>query len=110
VVASNGRLLEQLEVEREREMRMRFDLRKEEWDALKTERDDALSEREETRTQLSGLSFFERRKLWREERKREEELRITARAKIKELRLKERQEEEKLGPGTPPDAKDNGPK
>ena len=110
LVASNGRLLEQLEAEREEEMHMRFALRKDEWDVLKTERDDELSEREKTRTQLSGLSFLQRRKIWREERKREDELRTTARAKIKDLRLKERESEEKLGPGTPTDAKDNEPK
>ena len=105
VMASNGRLLEQLEDEREREMEMRLALRKEEWDVLKTERSEALSEREKTGTQLSGLSFFQRRKVWREERKKEEEFRTTARAQIKDLRQKERQDEEKLGPGTPTDAK-----
>jgi hypothetical protein len=106
VMASNGRLLEQLEDEREREMEMRSALRKEEWDVLKTERGEALSERERTRTQLSGLSFFQRRKVWREERNREKEFRTTARAQIQDLRQKERQDEEKLGPGTPTDAKD----
>jgi len=106
VVASNGRLLEQLEVEREHEMHMRFALRKEEWDVLKTERSEALSEREKTGTQLSGLSFFQRRKVWREERNREKEFRTTARAQIQGLRQKECQDEEKLGPGTPTDAKD----
>ena len=110
VVASNGRLLEQLEVEREQEMHMRFALRKEEWDVLKTERSEALSEREKTRTQLSGLSFFQRRKIWREERNREEEFRSTAKAQIKDLRQKERQNEEKLGPEAPTDAKDKEPR
>jgi Ion channel len=109
VVASNGRLLEQLEDEREREFEMRFALRKEEWDVLKTERSEALSERDKTRTQLSGLSFFQRRKIWREERNREEEFRSTARAQIKDLRQKERQNEEKLGSGTTADAKDKEP-
>ena len=106
VVASNGRLLELLEDEREREMEMRFSLRKEEWDDLKTEKSEALSEREKTRTQLSGLSFFQRRKIWREERKREKEFRSTADAQIKDLRHKERQDEEKLGPGTSPETND----
>jgi Ion channel len=63
VVSSNGRLLEQLEDEREREIEMRLALRKEKWDVLTTERSKALSEREKTRTQLSGLSFFQRRKI-----------------------------------------------
>ena len=109
VVASNGRLLERLEHEREREIEMRFALRKEEWDVLKTERGEVLSEREKTRAQLSGLSFFQRRKIWREERNREKEFRSTAEAQIKDLRQKERQDEEKLGPGTPTDPKDKEP-
>jgi hypothetical protein len=109
VVASNGRLLEQLEDEREREIEMRFALRKEEWDVLKTERSEQLSEREKTRTQLSGLSFFLRRKIWREERKKEQEFRNAARAQIKDLRQKERQDEQKLRPGTPADPKDKEP-
>jgi hypothetical protein len=109
VVASNGRLLEQLEDEREREMEMRFALRKEEWDVLKTERSEALSEREKTRTKLSGLSFFQRRKILQEERKREEEFRRAARVQIEGLRQKERQNEEKLGPETPTDTKDQEP-
>jgi hypothetical protein len=102
VVASNSRLLEQQEVEREREMHMRFARRKEEWDALKKEREEERSEREETRTQVSGASFFQRRRIWKEERKREEELRRAMIAGIEELRRKERQDEEKLGAGTPP--------
>ena len=106
VMASNSRLLEQLEDEREREMEMRFALRKEERGLLKTERSEALSEREKTKTQLSGLSFFQRLKIWREERNKEDEFRSTARAQIKGLRQKERQDEEKLGPGTGANAKD----
>jgi len=106
VMASNSRLIEQLEDEREREMEMRFAMRKEESGVLKTERSEELSEREKTKTQLSGLSFFQRLKIWREERNKEEELRTTARAQIKDLRQKERQDEEKLGPGMPTDAKD----
>lgn len=109
VVASNGRLLERLEDEREREIEMRFALRKKEWDVLKTERGEVLSEREKTRAQLSGLSFFQQLKIWREERNREKEFRSAAEAQIKDLRQKERQDEEKLGPGTPPDPKDKEP-
>jgi hypothetical protein len=109
VMASNSRLLEQLEDEREREMEMRFALRNEESGVLKTERSEVLSEREKTRTQLSGLSFFQRRKIWREERNKEEEFRSTAQAQIKDLRQKERQDEERLGTGAPADPKDKDP-
>src|SRR3984885_14171218 len=99
VVASNGRLLEQLEDEREREMEMRFTLRKEEWDVLKKERDAAQSEREKTRTQVSGVPFLQRHKIWKAERKTEADLHSAERAEIEELRRKERQKEEQLGPG-----------
>jgi hypothetical protein len=99
VVASNGRLLEQLEDEREREMHLRFALRKEEWGVLKKGRDAAQSEREKTRTQVSGVPFLQRHKIWKAERKTEADFHSAERTEIEELRRKERQEEEKLGPG-----------
>jgi hypothetical protein len=99
VVASNGRLLEQLEDEREHEMHMRFALRKEEWDVLKKGRDAAQSEREKTRTQVSGVPFLQRHKIWKAERKTEADLHSAERTEIEELRQKERQNEEQLGPG-----------
>jgi hypothetical protein len=109
VVASNGRLLEQLEDEREQEMHMRFALRKEEWDVVKKGTDAAQSEREKTRTQVSGVPFLQRHKIWKAERKTEEDLHTAERAEIEELRRKERQDEEKLGPGTPADPRDKEP-
>jgi hypothetical protein len=102
VVASNGRLLERLEDEREREMHLRFALRKEEWDALKGERDAERSEREKTTKQLSHAPFFQRFKIWKEERTRQEEIRSAGQADIEDLRRKERQNEEKLGSAAPP--------
>ncbi len=60
------------------------------------------SEREKIRAQLSGASFFEMCKIWKEERKREAELRGAVREEIAERRRKERQEEEKLVLGAPP--------
>ena len=102
VVSSHRQLLEQIEDEREGEMKMRFALGKEEWDALRKERDEERSEREKARTQAYGASFVQQRKIWEDERKKNEELRSAMRAEIEELRRKERQEEEKLGSGTPP--------
>jgi hypothetical protein len=102
VVSSNGRLLERLEDEREREMHLRFALRKEEWDAMKGERDAERSEKEKTRTQVSGAPFFQRLKIWKEERARQEGLRSAERAEIEEFRRKEDQNEEKLGSAVPP--------
>ena len=77
---------------------MRFALRKEEWEAVKRARDAEVSEREKIRAQSSD-PFFQRYKVWEEERKSEEEIRRVVRAEIDELRRKERLDEEKLGTG-----------
>jgi hypothetical protein len=102
VVSSHRQLLGQIEDEREDEMKMRFALGKEEWDALRKEKAEERSEREKARTQAYGASFVQQRKILEDERKKNEELRSAMRAEIEELRRKERQEEEKLGSGTPP--------
>jgi hypothetical protein len=102
VVSSHRQLLEQIEEERECEMRMRFALRKEEWDALIKERGEERSEKERARTQAYGASFAQQRKIWEDERKSEEELRKVMRVQIEELHRKERRDEEKLRSGTPP--------
>ena len=97
VVASNGRLIEQLEEERKGEMHLRFALRKDEWEAVKRARDAELSVREKIKAQDSDVPFFQRYKIWEEERKSDEEIRRVVRAEIDELRRKERLDEEKLG-------------
>jgi hypothetical protein len=78
-------------------------LRKDEWDALKNERDAERAEKEKGRMQVAGTSFFQRRRIWKEERKRVAELRRAKAAEIADLRRKERQGEDKLGPGDPPE-------
>ena len=98
VVASHKQLIEQLEDERERELHMRSTLRKAEWDALMTEREAERSDGEKTRTQMAGASFLQRCRIWWGERKRVQELRRAKAAEIDELRRKEREDEEKLGP------------
>ena len=70
VVRSHRQLLEQIEDERESEMKMRFALGKEEWDALRKERDEGQSEREKARTQAYGASFVQQRKILEDERKK----------------------------------------
>ena len=102
VLAAHGRLVDQLEEEREQEMHMRFAARKEAWDALKEERRVEQAEREKTRVQAAGKSFFERRKIWKEQKQREAELRRARVTAILEVRRKERLEEEKLGTGEAP--------
>jgi hypothetical protein len=90
VVASNRRLLEQVEAEREEEMHMRFALRKKEWDALKAERGAERAYKEKTETADAGSSIIQKLRIWREERKRIAELRSEYRAKMKDLRRQER--------------------
>jgi len=107
VVASNRRLLEQLEDEREREMHMRFALRKQEWDALKEQRVLVRAEREKARTQAAGASFFQRLRIWKEEMGRVKELRRAKAAEIEALRQKEHLYEESLAPRVPPENTDN---
>ncbi len=109
VVSSNGRLIEQLEDEREREMHMRFAMREEEWEVVKRESAAAQTEREKARAKMSGASLFERLNIWKEERENENKLRSAGRAEIVELHRKEREDEEKLGAEeTPPDPKGKG--
>jgi hypothetical protein len=107
VVAANRRLLEQLEDEREREMRMRFALRKQEWDNLKGERVFVESEIEKIKMKTAGVSFLQRLGIWKEEMVRVKELRRAKAAEIEALRQKERLDEESPAPGVPPEKPDN---
>jgi hypothetical protein len=106
VVAANRQLLGALEEEREREMHMRFALRKKEWDALKTESD---AERAEKAKGAAGASLMQRFRMWREEREMVAELRREKLAKIEELRRQERLEEKKLGDGPAAGSEDTEP-
>jgi hypothetical protein len=100
-VTAHGQLIEQLEDEREREMQMRFSFRKDAWAAMQTERCVEQSEKEKIRSQVAGASFFQRRKIWRDERKRIKELRAAKAAEIAELQRKEREDEAKLVSSAP---------
>ncbi|HMD10380.1 MAG TPA: potassium channel family protein [Candidatus Acidoferrum sp.] len=102
VVSAHRKLIEQLEEERVQEVQLRFALRKEEWNSLKSERDSERLERETVGAQAAGASLFQWRRIRRAERKRIEELRSAKVAEIEELRRNEREEERKLVPGEPP--------
>lgn len=93
VVASNRRVLDQLEDEREQEMRMRFALLKNEWDALRTERNAERADKQKTNNQAAGSSFIQRLRIWREGRKRVAELRRGRAAELEDLRRQERLKE-----------------
>lgn len=90
VVASNRRVLDQLEDEREQEMHMRIALRKKQWDALRAERDVERAEEEKIKAAAGGSSFIQRLGIWREERRRVAELRRENRAEMEDLRQHER--------------------
>jgi Ion channel len=107
VVTSNRRLLEQLEGELDREMHMRFALRKKEWDALKTEIEAEHAEEEKTKISSAGPSLVGRCRTWWEERKKVAELRKQRLAEIEDLlrreRLKEREIQTKAAASSPED-------
>ena len=107
VVAMHNQLIEQLEDERLRELELRMNRRKDEWNARRRERDGERSEKEKTRMQAAGVSFFQRRKIWKEEKKRVAELRRQKSSEIETLRRKERENEENLGQGAPPGDSEN---
>jgi Ion channel len=103
VVAAHRELIDQLEDERERQIEMRFELQKDQWNALKSELHAEQSEKEKTRAQAAGASFLQRREIWRDERARVKKLREAKTAEVAELRRKEREEEAKLIPVVPPE-------
>ena len=93
VVASNRRLINQLEDEREQEMHMRFALRKQQWAMLKTERQAERAEKEKARLADAGSSLRQRFRIWREERRNLQELRREKLREMEALRRQERLEE-----------------
>jgi ion channel len=95
VVASNRRLLEQLEDEREREMHMRMALRRREWEILKGDGVGVSPEDEKSSAKTGRASFLERLGIWKNEKREVEELRRAA-GEIEALRQRERVDEEKL--------------
>ncbi|HEY1732742.1 MAG TPA: ion channel [Terriglobales bacterium] len=103
MVASYMKIVEQLELERMRELELRSNARHAEWQAINKERDAEHAERMATRKSVSGASFFERRKMWREERRKEEQLRQAAQDQIKQIKKQERIDEDKLGQDFPLD-------
>ena len=93
MVASHRRLLDQLEDEREQEMRMRFAMRKQELEILRTARDAELADKEKAKTLAAGSSFIQRFSRWRQERKRLAVLRRESLAEMEDLHRQERLKE-----------------
>lgn len=103
VVAAHRQLIEQLLEEREQDIRLRVALRKDEWDALKKARAAGRSEAQKTRAQGAKTSFFQLIRIWKEERKADEEICRSTAAKLEELRRKEREGQEKVTPTVSPE-------
>jgi hypothetical protein len=103
VAAAHRELMELLEDEREREFEMRGRLRKEIWNSLVSERSAENAERSKVKSEEAGASIFTRIRIRSELNRRVKEMREARTADILELRRKERDNEEKLGPGDVPD-------
>ncbi len=102
VVNAHRELMDLLEDEREREFEMRSILRKQIWQTLQSERSAVRMEKLETRAGEAGASIFMRIRAWRELNSKIKQLRADRIAEIVKLRQKERDDEEKLGPGDVP--------
>jgi len=103
IVSTHTRLLEQLELERERQLKMRMAATEEAWKTVEKER---ISERElraEARSTAAESGLFGRFKALKEEKRKLRELRAEVKKEIVEIRRKERSDEEKLGQGGPND-------
>ncbi len=103
VVASHRQVLNQMEEEREQQLRMRFTLRKEQWDALKSEREAERADKENIRKAATGYWLFRRFRVWHEEREIVAELRQRYKTEMKDLlrqeRLKEKEGQAKAAAG-----------
>ena len=98
VVTSHNRLLEQLEIEREKELELRGAAR----GAVGAVRDQEATAERAIRGKMRQMGGpRERLEEWREEHREIEVLRDAERDKIANIRDKEREDEEKLGPGMP---------
>lgn len=103
MVANYMKIVEQLELERMKELDLRTNARHAEWDVVNKERDAEREERLQTKKAAAGVSFFERRKIWRAEKQKEEQLRQAAQDEIKQIKKQERADEDKLGQDFPLD-------
>ena len=101
MVANYLKIVEQLELERMKELDMRATARDAEWDVVKKEQADGtrLEGGDESRCQEKG--FVERRKIWQEEAQKEEQLRAQAQEEVRHIREQERSDENKLGQPDP---------
>ncbi len=103
IVTAYLKLVEQLEVERAEQLALRAAERKAVWDTLAHVREAERTLQEDTRKHAAGASFFERRKIWKEEKQHVREMTAAEKAEIREIRRKESLDENSLGQGPPPE-------
>lgn len=104
IVSIYMKLVEQLEIERAQELKMRSDTRRAEWDVFVHEQQTEDADRADTRKRAAAAgSFLQRREVWRDETQREEQLRAAALADARRLRDQEHAAENDLGHSQDPD-------
>jgi hypothetical protein len=102
VVSGHNRLLEQLVVERNKQLELRGAERNA-LGAVRAQESEAERVARQKVAEAHGSSGFrERFEDWREDHRETDALREAERAKIEEIRRKEAEDEDKLGPGIPP--------
>jgi hypothetical protein len=103
VVTGHNRLLEQLVIEREKQLELRAGVRKS-VDAVRQQEGDAeRTARLKIEKDHEAGGVRGRFQNWREENREIETMREAERAKIAEIRREEGEDEDKLGPGIPPE-------
>jgi len=99
VVSTHTRLLEQLELERERQIKMRLDADKKAWETVSKERAAEHEVRVDAHKRAEKSGVIDRLKVRKGEKQELKDLRAEAKKEIAEIRQKERSDEEKLGDG-----------
>ncbi len=103
IISSYLKLIEQLELERMEQLDLRAAARKSEKQIFLQEKAAEKTSREDARKQAEPLSFFQRRRVWHEEREKEKQMRAAERDQLRAIIRKENQDEDKLGTGKPDD-------
>jgi hypothetical protein len=103
VVSGHNRLLEQLVLERQKELELRAAARNAVGAVRSQERGEESALRAKNAKAHEDGGVRERFQDWREGHREVDALRATEKAKIAEIERKEREDEDKLGPGIPPE-------
>lgn len=103
IVTTYLKLIEKLEDERLRQLRLRSDARKAKLDDIVKERVAENQLWRDAKKRASEAPFFERRKIWKEEKEKIRKLHDSAKAEMEEIREKESRAEDNLGQFEPQD-------